>query len=314
MKLRRYALAVAAMFAPFGAVTASEERAASVVESWRTWAHGLDIEAGEIAVLMKGEPLAETSFGGAGGPADLASLSKAITATCLARLVGAGEAAWDDRVGDHLPEAQPPLADATLAGLMTHSAGVNPDETQGWMPELRGAGETAYAETVDRIGDRPLQAAGRYAYNNENYGVLAAVIEEVAGASYEEACAQPGLSPSPTYGRFAAWGGWRGELSDYGRFHWRAFGGFDASEAPSVPAFGPEVLYGLGTIQRAFGGGWNFWHFGALCFADGDRFMTHAVLFSDGLGVVSRVEGCPEEDWFGSLDAAIVRGAFARAD
>lgn len=287
----------------------AETRAEKVVESWRKWATARNIAEGQIVVLEKGEVRERGALGGAAGAADLASLAKAITATCLARLVDGGAASWTDPVDRWLPAAKAPLGDVTLGALMIQNGGVAPDDTQGWMPALRGAGAPVYDEVVARIAERPLGPAG-FRYNNENYGVLGAVIAAIAGAPYAETCAEPGLAPSPVYGRFAAWGGWAGDLADYGRFHWRAFGGADASARPSSAAFSEEVRYGVGTLWRAFGDGWNYWHFGALCFADGDRFMTHAVLFTDGLGVVSRVEGCPEDDWFASLDGAIVRGAF----
>ena len=218
----------------------ADERAERVARSWRQWAAGQNISSGQVVVLNRGELLLSASVGDAAGPVDLASLSKAVTGACLARLVDEGVLNWSDRVGDWRSDLAGPLRDARLDDLATHSAGLVPDQTQGWMPALRGEGRPAYDELIDRIAERPLGARS-YAYNNENYGVLGAVIAEAAGVPYEEVCAQPGLSVSPTYGRFAAWGGWRGELADYGAFHWRAFANANPAKAPSVPAFGEAV-------------------------------------------------------------------------
>lgn len=318
MSLRLRALSAATILAafagwsPFAGAAASkvDQRADRVVEEWRAWADMIGVSSGRIAVLYQGEPVAAGRFGGASSnPVELASLSKAITAACLTRLIDEGRANWADTVGKWAPHVAAPLSTVALADLTTHSAGLSPDTTQGWMSSLRGAGAPAYNSLVDRIAKRPLDAR-QYRYNNENYGVLAIVIGAIAGVDYADACAQPGLTPSPRYGRFAAWGGWRGDLADYGRFHWRAFGSTDPTTQPSAVAFGPAIRYGTGMLWRSFGDGWNFWHFGALCFDDGDNFMTHAVLFTNGFGVVSQVAGCPKENWFASLDGAIVRGVF----
>ena len=300
-------LPVALVFA--GPIAGEEGDPAPIFENWRAWASDRQIETGQIAVLRNGRMLGRDAIGDATGPVDFASLSKAVTAHCIAEIVALGEAKWEDTVGRWLPETQLPLSSIRLDALMTHSSGLTPDSTQGWMPDLRGDGPPAYEAVVERIETRAL-GPGAFEYNNENYGVLGAVISAISGAPYAETCAVEGLSLSPTYGRFAAWGGWSGDLADFGRFLWDAFGDADPTDQPAVRAYADALRYGQGVVWRSWRGGYNVWHFGALCFADGDAFFTHAVLFANGVSVVSHVEGCPAEDWFFSLDQAIYTGAF----
>lgn len=285
---------------------------ARIVASWSDWAAEKSIKSGQIVVLKDGVVQGRGALGGAEGPVEMASLSKAITGVCVYQLVSEGVLSWSDSVDDVMQRASGPLASVTLSELLVHSGGLWPDSTQGPMVGWRGAGVPVYADVVTGISERRLRAK-RYRYNNENYGVIAAMIEARTAEPYAEVCARKtGLraGSSPLTGRFAAWGGWRLDLAEYGRFYWSAFQDHDPSTAPAAE-MGGGTHYGLGTVWRqARGGGYNFWHFGALCFADGPNLFTHTVLFANGWSAVSHVSGCPQEDWFVSLDQAIVRGVF----
>lgn len=287
-----------------------------VVDAFVQWLERNNISSGQIAVARQGAILAEHSVRRSGAE-DLASLSKAITAACVADLVQGGSLAWDDAVGAHLSNVADPLATVTIAQLITHSGGVIPDSTQGRMPEWRGPGKPAYQTVLDQIASRDLGPT-EFAYSNDNYAVLGRIIDEVSGQSYAQHCAAQVTNPlhlssakvSDSFGRFAAWGGWEMTLADYAKFAWARYGQADPSKFPSVSIDG-GASYGLGMFWRPFGaGGFNHWHFGALCFDDGPNFITFSVLFQNGWGVVTYAEGCPEADWFSSLDQAIVGAIF----
>lgn len=287
-----------------------------IVAAFETWMTERNIPSGQIAVARQGRVLAERGFG-RHGPEDLASLSKAITAACVADLVDRGMASWDDPVNAFLPDVAAPLAQVTLAELVTHRSGVVPDSTQGRMPNWRGRGKPVYDQVIARIETRPL-GPKTYNYTNDNYAVLGQILTQVAKQPYDRQCGTQVLAPmgvttarlSPEFGRFAAWGGWRMSLGDYARFVWSQYGSSTPEDDPYAD-IGGGASYGLGMVWRPFGeGGHNFWHFGALCFFDGPNFMTFSVLFENGWSAVTYVEGCPENDWFGSLDQAIVSAVF----
>lgn len=287
-----------------------------IVTAFSGWMEETGIDAGQIAVAYRGDVLVEQGFDNR-GPVDLASLSKAITASCVAALVDAGKLNWDAPVSRYLEGVAGAISSVTLGQLVTHSGGIAPDGTQGPMARWRGPGPDVYSDAVNVVVQRPLSEPIYY-YNNENYAVLAQIISRVTEQSYAKACADRvfrplgvhSVQPSPLFGRFAAWGGWRMELGDYARFAWHHYASRDPRSVP-WQVMAPDVYYGLGMIWRDFGeGGHNHWHFGALCFEDGPDFLTFSVLFENGWGVVSYVEGCPENDWFFNLDQAIVRAVF----
>lgn len=261
-----------------------------IVAAFADWSAGHGIARSRIAVAYRGDLRGVGTVGDLAGPVDLASLSKAITAACMADLVMAERIGWDDPVHNHLPDVAAPLADVTVAQLVTHTGGLGPDSTQGAMETWRGPGAPVYGDVVAGIAARPLRSR-EMVYNNENYAVLGELIRAVSGRGYADTCAATTLGPagvttarpSPVYGRFAAWGGWRMTLADYTRLIWVRFGGADPTRFPDVD-LGGGAHYGPGTVWRAFGDGFNFWHFGALCFEDGTGFLTFSVLWSNGWG------------------------------
>lgn len=304
---------IAVVLLVFPIAARADDTAERTVAAWTEWAEARGIDHGQIVVAHEGQVRATGALGGSSGAVDLASLSKAITALCVADLVAAGQLGWDDPVAAHLPDTPAPLAGVSVAQLVTHAGGLTPDSTQGAMPAWRGSGAPVYAQVIDGIATRPLEDT-TMRYNNENYAGLAEVITAASGASYSETCARtvladaPSAVPSPSYGRFAAWGGWRMDLAEYAALIWARYGALDPSTLPAADLGG--VQYGLGMVWRAFRGGHNHWHFGALCFEDDPGFFTFTVLFANGWGAVTHVRGCPQDDWFGTLDGAIVGAIF----
>lgn len=253
-------------------------------------------------------------------PVDLASLSKAITAVCAAHLIEEG--VWTAQTTSAAVLGKgPPLS---VAGLMTHSAGVGPDRTQDLMAFWLG-GDASMAHLATQIAlIRPVQRAeaGHYSYNNENYAILGEMIAAETGQPYRTYCdaqvlAPAGVTsaaPSPMTGPFLPYGGWQMSVQDYAAFHWHAFGpdgliGRAEADWPAVD-IGEGAYYGVGMLQRALHGTHAHWHFGSLCFPGRFNIGAYAVILLDDWSLVAAYDVCLDGDQMQALDAALIGAVY----
>ncbi len=288
----------------------ADDHATKAVSAVQNWMHDHGIAVGQIAVAYRGD-IRGTYANERTGAVDLASLSKAITATCVRSLVSDGVLGWEDNVGDHVADLPSAFSSIPLHTLLTHTSGLHPDNTQRAMTRWRGVGDPVYEHVVINSAKRDILGPD-YRYNNENYAVIAHVITAATGLPYADVCAERVLVPagvvsavpSPDFGRFAAWGGWQMDLADYTRFLWQAYGQGDPADLPHTD-LGGGAQYGLGMIWRSFRDGHNYWHAGSLCFWNGPRFVTFAVLFETGWSLAVYAKGCPEGDMLGNLSQTI---------
>lgn len=249
-------------------------------------------------------------------PIDLASNSKAITALCVKTLVDAGALRWDMTLTEALGRTAP---SATLAEIVTHVGGIGPDSTQVGMRKWLNDPTPRHGEVTATVLGRSEQheTHGTYAYNNENYAVLAQVIETASGVAYAPYCQDKVMRPvgvraelSPRFGAFAAWGGWRMSMGDYARLHWYYFGpqsdiGRDPLAYPHAE-LAEGVYYGLGMIHRRDERGWISAHAGALRFFLGPQTGSYAVIFPDGTqAAVGYDRGLTGGDVLRALDRAV---------
>ncbi|MFI2105516.1 serine hydrolase domain-containing protein [Isoptericola sp. NPDC019693] len=110
----------------------------------------------------------------------IGSITKPMTAVAVLRLAAAGRLGLNDAVGHHLADA--PAPDATVAQLLTHTAGL-PAEPPGPWWERHGAG--AWDDLV-AAGIEPLCEPGeRHHYSNVGYAVLGRLLEEAHGRSWD---------------------------------------------------------------------------------------------------------------------------------
>ncbi|MFO0947104.1 MAG: serine hydrolase [Planctomycetota bacterium] len=126
----------------------------------------------------------------------VASVSKPITTTVLARLVGEGKIGWNDRVIDHMPEFR--LYDSwvtrevRLRDFLCHRSGL-PDQA-GDLLEDMGYGR---GEVLRRLRFQPLASSFRseYAYTNFGFTAAAEAAARAEGMAWEDLCEQKLFEP-----------------------------------------------------------------------------------------------------------------------
>lgn len=286
--------AMTAAMVLLGLSVAVPVRADDPVAAFAQWAQEQGADSTAIAVLQGGAPLIQQDGDAA---RDLASNSKAITALCVQALVDEGRLRWDMPIADALGRDAP---DATLAQLVTHSAGIAPDGTQLRMGFWLNEDAPRHAHVTDIVLGRRKQrgTVGTFRYNNENYALLGTIIERITGQSYQAACTARVLEPagvrgalSPRFAAFGAWGGWRMSMADHARLLWHWFGpqGRVGGDLLSLPVAAREdgSWYGLGMNYRDTGAGMQMNHAGALSFPFGPKTGAYAVVFPDGATVAT---------------------------
>ena len=321
--MRRTGIAVAllalASAAAAGALAAEDPQ--TVLRDWMG-RHGA--QSAVLAAARDDRLLLEA---GIGTPADqvvpLASLSKAITATCVGRLVGEGRLRLDGKLRDtlarffakHGQPADGRVLDVTIAQLLGHRAGFGEGARESIGPTLLAHLQTTSARepAVELLLARALRlnlgsAPGEtYRYSNVGYLVLGVVAAEAAGAPYEAACRQRALEPlgvkaatlTPGWRVMSSFGGWSLAARDYLAF-FRVMGPMGDAVLPAAvrawrddPAGKSQVggwFYSLGVQVRAGERGRTYTHTGSWSWqskdADGalrESYATYARRLPDGL-------------------------------
>jgi CubicO group peptidase (beta-lactamase class C family) len=149
-----------------------------------------------VAVAHKGELVFEAAFGKAslatGEPLTprhrfrVASHSKTFTATAVMKLREQGRLTLDDRAGDHVRGLHPDVASATLAQLLSHTAGIMRDgpDCAYWVDRAPFLDEAALRS---ELAEPPsIGAAERLKYSNHGFGLAGMVIEAVTGEPYRD--------------------------------------------------------------------------------------------------------------------------------
>ena len=163
-------------------------------------AHDRDAFHGNVLAAAGDTVLYEASFGRAddstGTPLDatsvfeLASITKPITAVAVLQLVEANEVELDAPVSAHLDEL--PVRGITIRHLLTHTSGLLSHQQLFMrygrsLPPGAVVDNDAILEFLRRERPEPASAPGeRFDYNNLNYILLAAIVEQVAGISFDD--------------------------------------------------------------------------------------------------------------------------------
>lgn len=219
----------------------------------------------------------------------VASLSKAITGACIAKLVDDGTISYTSRLKNlmgGLLNQNPPgdnrARNITVRQLLTHTSGITYDPSQGspFMLTLnfrRVHDKEFFNEALSvPLGHAPGTA---YSYNNINYSALALIINRFSGGmGYQAYCKSRLFAPlgitsarfNPNWRIMSAFGGWRISAFDFAVFlkHYRP------SLRPRLielhPRYWPKwslgggASYSIGTLMRPSGTNtFNFWHAGS---------------------------------------------------
>jgi CubicO group peptidase (beta-lactamase class C family) len=153
-----------------------------------------------IAIVAGGEVVHVRGFGVADGagrpvtpdtPFQLASLSKAFTATAVMQLVSDGAIDLDAPVTTYLPwfrvgEGES-SAGITIRRLLNHTSGI-PSNASAVVPIDDGDDPDALERRIRGLAQATLSTppGDRYAYGNPGYEVLGLVIQAVSGEPYDE--------------------------------------------------------------------------------------------------------------------------------
>jgi CubicO group peptidase (beta-lactamase class C family) len=267
-----------------------------IEQAWRAWMTQYGRKTGGLAVVHGGRAVREGAMGqeAVGEPVPVASLSKAVTAVCVAGLIERGRLSFDTPLSQALARTMtrvgrpvdPRLSAVTISQLLVHRAGIAKQDIANapLADYLRAhtARRTAFDVQLGWIFRHRLasQPGTLYVYSNAGYLILGAVIEEASGRDYEGYCRETVLLPlgargaelNPAWRIMSSYGGWRMSTADYGRFY-QAFALGNPAIGPQARAWmmspegkrvGGGVHYGLGTFVRPTPtGGGNFWHWGA---------------------------------------------------
>jgi CubicO group peptidase (beta-lactamase class C family) len=147
-----------------------------------------------IAIVHKGKVVLERAFGYADivtrAPLTprhrfrVASHSKSFTAAGIMKLREAGRLGLDDRVGQHVEGLHPAIAAATIAQLLSHSAGIVRDGTDSGQWQDRRPFLDVGELRTDLAAAPVIEPNTRFKYSNHGYGLAGLVIEAVTGMPY----------------------------------------------------------------------------------------------------------------------------------
>src|SRR5262245_32926626 len=222
-------------------------RAKTVAEAFdaemRAWMAAHGIARGGLGVMRDGRLVHVSGFGDRGADARVGiwSLSKAITATCVATLARDKLLSFDSPIGPllsatfqrHGAPADPRLERVTVLHLISHRSGI-PSRVGGnrFAP---GTGDLLRtheppAATVHQLLPEILklrlthEPGAEFQYSNVGYLLLGRIVEQTTGKSYAQACAERVLRPSgvmdagphPKWGRLLdSTAGWELSAAEY---------------------------------------------------------------------------------------------------
>jgi CubicO group peptidase (beta-lactamase class C family) len=147
-----------------------------------------------IAIVRKSRVILERAFGYADivGRVPLtprhrfrvASHSKSFTAAGIMKLREAGKLGLDDHIGRHVEGLHPVVAEATIAQLLSHSAGIVRDGSDSGQWQDRRPFLDAAELRSDLAAAPVIEPNTRFKYSNHGYGLAGLVIEAITGTPY----------------------------------------------------------------------------------------------------------------------------------
>ncbi|SLN58073.1 serine hydrolase domain-containing protein [Roseisalinus antarcticus] len=280
--------------------------------AWRGWVAQAGVTGSTIAITRDGQLVRSLGIGeDPEARAPLASLSKSITGACILALERQGLLSTSQTVGQLFSGTGMAMTQGasriTVAELLTHSSGLMRDSTQGRPSPWRARGGDRTLEVAQTAMSRN-PGPKQFVYNNENYAVLGAVIQVVAGENPALVCPRLVLAPlgldaavSREFGGGVSWGGNEMSAPDFARF---AASLAPRRDWPRLP-MGGGVSYGPGVMLKEGGGRTTLWHFGSWCFLFGQSAGAYFFQLADSWGVTVTYNRCLSQSQTQALDVAL---------
>ena len=137
-------------------------------------------------------------------PVQIASMTKSITSTLVAVLVGEGKLAFDDPVSKYIPEYErlkmrksgAEVRSPTIAECLSHTSGF-PGGTMGRLPASSPIGTSDQAGVATSLAKQGLAAkpGTKYAYTFRGFAAVARCVEVVTGKRFPEILQEKLLKP-----------------------------------------------------------------------------------------------------------------------
>jgi CubicO group peptidase (beta-lactamase class C family) len=314
----------------------SDPQADRIIAAFKDWTTRHSVPNASIAI-MRGYDLVGSYGKGsysASAPAPVASLSKAITAVAIAKLVNAGKITFTTPINKPLSSffrtnkpKDKRVPGITVGQLLTHSGGITYDPSQasqGGEILLLPHNQTNLSKQAQIAFTKNLGAApgSRYYYNNMNYAVLGLIIETLTRKTYEKYCLNEVLTPlgitkaslNPSWRVMSSWGGWKISANDYARFleYFLPSLGLLSLQPAQWPRFdlGGGAFYSLGALMRENPPGYNFWHSGSWQYSPPPAsFGGYFTAIQENVRYAVAFEPTVDGSAFNDLDASLYNAA-----
>ena len=173
-----------------------------------------DIPGGSVCVVENGKVLFNQAYGVTdpkstrrwekNSPVQIASMTKSITSTLVAVLVGEGKLAFDDPISKYIPEygrlkmrkSGAEVRSPTIAECLSHTSGF-PGGTMGRLPDsspIRTSDQAGVATSIAKQG-LTAKPGTKYAYTFRGFAAVARCVEVVTGKRFPEILEEKLLKP-----------------------------------------------------------------------------------------------------------------------
>ncbi|WP_143590985.1 serine hydrolase domain-containing protein [Thermoactinospora rubra] len=347
-KVRRWATCLAAAAvavttaatAPAVAETGTAAGSAASVQdrvnaALRSWMYANGVSNAGLAVMRDNDLVGSYGYNemSAESPANVASLSKAITGVCVMSLVDNGRLGLGTRLGSIRglrltigPRAARIARNITIEELLRHRSGITFDPSQAGLAGIPNA-DSSDVILIRRALSRPLAARpAAESYNNVNYALLGHVIQVVSGEPYESYCRRMALAPRGANGRIGpgtramgAFGGWEISAVDYAMFA-RAYDKRSRLMSPAAHRFidamgsaaSPTASLGMYVVHAPKGR--NLFHHGnwRSTATTPNEFSAFFAMWNNGVSVVVTYDRMVSDAARVSLDNMLREAAFSQ--
>ena len=173
-----------------------------------------NIPGGSVCVVENGKVLFNRAYGVTdakstrrwekNSPVQIASMTKSITSTLVAVLVGEGKLAFDDPISKYIPEygrlkmrkSEAEVRSPTIAECLSHTSGF-PGGTMGRLPAsspIRTSNQAGVATSLAKQG-LAAKPGTKYAYTFRGFAAAARCVEVVTGKRFPEILEEKLLKP-----------------------------------------------------------------------------------------------------------------------